>query len=208
MARGSMDFDQFTDKMNELLKRAWGEDWGEFVHREPTGNDPDSLQLPLIAYDTVKRVRSKSHPSIKPIKFDDYPDPDNPGTFLDVRRQWFDVQMVFYFYHKTNREARILMEDFESFIEEYDVYFKEVGLSEIVFESEDNPIVEQMWGLETPRRQMTYLVRIERIKLNRSKSMNNVDTEVRSKPEGRMLHSTKANAAIMQNHRDQTRLEN
>ena len=196
LASGSMDFDEFTDKMNELLKLAWGEDWGRFVQREPVGNTPEGIDLSrhgIIAFDTYERVRSKSHVSLKPILYDKkVPDPNNPNRFLELSRQWFDLTVDFYIYSQFNREARILMEDFEDFLLTYESHIKNLGLSEIIFLAELQPTVVTMWGQELPSRHLRYLVRIERIRINRSNNkLQRIDTDasLQGDPEGRDVES-------------------
>jgi len=196
LASGSMDFDEFTDKMNELLKLAWGEDWGRFVQREPVGNTPEGIDLSrhgIIAFDTYERVRSKSHVSLKPILYDKkVPDPNNPNRFLELSRQWFDLTVDFYIYSQFNREARILMEDFEDFLLTYESHIKNLGLSEIIFLAELQPTVVTMWGQELPSRHLRYLVRIERIRINRSNNkLQRIDTDasLQGDPEDRDVES-------------------
>lgn len=174
-ARGSVDFDQFTDKMKELLKKAWGENWGTFSHDEPTGNDPSEIILPMITYDTYERVRSESHKSLEPIKFDRVKD-ESTKDIVDLYRMWFDVETDFKIYHDTNREARILMNDFEEFLWLYKSYFKEIGISDIIFLAEPKPQVVTKFQQEIPERTLRYLIRVERISTKRVGSLDHIDT--------------------------------
>lgn len=204
-----MDFDAFTDRMNELLKRAWGDDWGDFIQSEPTGNNPDKLVLPVIVYDTLRRVPSVSHKSPEPILYDKIRDEDHPTTFLELYRQWFDMEVNFFVYHQTNRDARILMEAFEDFLFEYKDYFKDLGISDIVFQSEEPPQVVTMWGKELPQRNLRYLVRIERIRTKRSNTTQVINPVVQGQQDSfaGTQQSRNGQSAVLQHYGEQLRLE-
>lgn len=175
---GSMDFDEFTDKMNELLSLAWGRDWGFFTEDEPLGGDPDGIAVPVITFDTFERVRSESHRSLDPILFDKIKDPSDPSTTIKLYRMWFDMEVDFKIFHTSNRESRRLMDRFERFLFQYKGYFKNQGISDIIFLAETKPTVESRWNKELARRNLRYLVRIERITTIRSNNLNQVNTIV------------------------------
>lgn len=201
-----MDFDAFTDRMTDLLKAAWGEDWGKFLQAEPTGNDPEKIDLPMIAYDTQRRIPSVTHKSPDPILFDKIRDEDHPSTFLELYRQWFDMEVNFWVYHQTNRDARILMEAFEDFLFEYKDYFKDLGISDITFQSEEPPQVVTMWGKELPQRNLIYLVRIERIRTKRSNTTQVINTVVEGQNDSYVAAANKT-SPFMRAYGEQLRLE-
>lgn len=176
MHRGSLDLDGFTDKIREMTAAAWGEDWGEFIQDEPTGNDPEEVILPKITFDTYERLPSKTHKSLAPIKFDTFRDPERPETLIEVYRQWFDVEVEFKVYHLTNRDARVLMEDFEGFLFTYREFFKDCGISELLFLAETKPQVVTRWGKKLSERNLRYLVRIERVQEVRSNILSDIST--------------------------------
>lgn len=179
-ASGSMDYDTFTDEMSKLLRKAWGDDWGTFTEDEPTGTGGDDVILPVITYDIVERTRTKNGlKSLDPVEFDTIPDPENPKHSVKLYRQWFDVMMEFRVFHNTNREARILMEEFETFVFTYKKYFKNLGISDIIFEKEKPPKVESRWSKDLPTRTLQYFVRIERITTIRSNNFIGINTAVK-----------------------------
>ena len=207
MASGNMSLDEFTDKVMELLTLAWGEGSVTFTQEEPIGNSTEAMPMPVITYDTPERVRSESHKSLDPILFDSIRDPDDPGATVKRYRMWFDTEMEFKIYHTTNREARILMEEFETFLFTYKGYFKHLGISDIIFLAETKPMVTTAWQKEIPTRTLRYLVRIERITTIRSNALQKA-TPVRNE-------SAKANQGnlinqnpIIDNYRDQQRIRN
>jgi len=201
-AQGSMDVDQFTEKMNGLLKKAWGEDWGKFIQKEPTSNDPEKLVLPVIVYDTQRRVPSTSHKSVDPILFDRVKDPDHEGSFLNISRQWFDMEMNFWIYHQTNRDAMELMTEFEMFLFEYKDYFKDLGISDMTFQSEEPPQIVQAWGKELPQRNLVYLIRLERTITSRSNSTKVINPVVQGQDEAYAASRDKE-TLLMHHYRDQ-----
>lgn len=204
-AQGTMDVDQFTELMNGLLKKAWGEDWGKFIQKEPTSNDPEKLVLPVIVYDTQRRVPSTSHPSPDPILFDKIKDEDHEGTFLNLYRQWFDMEINFWIYHQTNRDATILMAEFEAILFEYKDYFKDLGISDIKFQSEEPPQIVQAWGKDLPQRNLVYLIRLERVLTSRLNSTKVIDPVVLGQDEA-YASSRKKETPLMKAYREQFNL--
>lgn len=184
VSQGNLDVDSFSDVVNDLLSKAWGDDWGSFQLDEAIGDEPEATTIPIITYDYEKRVRSKSHPSLDPVLFDSFTDKDN-AQIVKVFRQWFDVRMVFKIYHSTNRQAMELMADFEDFLFTYKGHLKKLGLSEIIFEEEQQPQIRKEWSKHTVQRTLVYSVRLERLTEQRSnigKSISFVDSDTTSNP--------------------------
>lgn len=175
---GNLTLDQFTDKIKELID-AGGLPGVTFIHDEPTGNDPEQINyLPIVTYDTGNRVRSDSHESLVPVKFDQFRDPNNPKSIIELFRMWYDVELVFKVYDETNRGASIVAQDLEDFLFTYRGHFKKLGISEIFFMAETPPAVVSRWGKELPERNLRYLVRIERITTIRSNTITDLNTVV------------------------------
>lgn len=205
MAEGNIGIDEFTDKVLELTSLAWGEEWGTFTLEEPVGNDQENLKAPIITYDTHERVRSESHKSLDPILFDNVRDPHDPGASIKRYRMWFDVEMEFKIYHETNRDARILMEEFETLLFTYKGYFKNMGISDIIFLAETKPMVTTLWQQELPTRTLRYLVRIERITTIRSSALQKA-TSVRIDTESLKKATAQKEDSLISNYRGQQRI--
>lgn len=178
VSTGTMDLDDFSDKVSELLEMVRPD--VTFTMDEPTGNDPEGVTLPVITFDTYERVRSKSFKSLEPILFDHVKNPDFPGSTLKLYRMWFDTEVEFHIFHQTNREARTLLNEFEDFLFTYKGHFKELGISDMIFLAELPPTVITKWQMDVPRRTLRYLVRIERITTVRSNNLKfgSVDVNV------------------------------
>jgi hypothetical protein len=175
---GSMDLDEFTCEVSRLMGLAYPDENITFTEDEPLGNSPDGISAPVITFDTHERTRSKSHKSLDPIHFDTIPDPDYPDYHIKLYRMWFDVEMDFNVYATTNRKAKQLMNLFEEFLFTYKGYFKDSGISDIIFLAETKPKVESRWNMELACRNLRYLVRIERITTVRSYNLKKVNLVV------------------------------
>lgn len=179
VVKGNLNIEQFAEEVSRLLQKAWGQDWGTFHLDEPVGDEAESTRLPVITYDYVNRIRSKSHPSLDPILFDTFKDVDN-NQIVKLYRQWFDVELVFRIYHKKNRDALELMADFENFLFLYKGHMKNLGLSEIIFKEELKPEVKSRWNTPVVERSLVYSVRIERITEQRATTNKVIGTDVRA----------------------------
>lgn len=204
MSSGNLDIEEFTDRITELTALAWGEDWGTFTIEEPTGNAPEHILLPVITFDTHKRIRSTSHSSLDPVLFDSFRDPHDSNVQVKLYRMWFDVEVEFKIHHESNRAARMLMDEFEGFLFTYKSYLKELGISDMYFLSEEPPTVVTKWQKNFSQRTLRYLVRIERITTIRSNILNEV-IPVRNES-GRIVHDvTYDKNPLMASYRDQHR---
>lgn len=184
VASGNIDVEQLTDEIGRLLKMSWGEDWGSFQLEEPLGNDPEDIPMPIITYDFLDRVRSETHRSLDPILFDSIMDKDN-NQIVKLYRSWFDISLVFSVYHINNRECIHLLSDLEAFLFAYKGHFKNLGISDLIFQKEVQPTVKTKWSKQVVQRQILYLVRIERITQIRSNITNKIamnDTTTTTSP--------------------------
>lgn len=210
-AKGSMNMEQLTDIIADLVDKKWASDSLDegdgkpprFTIDEPTNTDPTKLYLPTITFDVYERVRSASHRSIDPIFYGYCDDPNDERRKLKQYRTWFDVEVEFKIYHETNKEAAALMEEFEIFLFEYKPYLKERGLSELIFLAELPPTVETRWQRVIPVRTLRYLVRIERVITLRSNKLATISTP-RMDGKADINHD---DSPLMTNYRDQMRIE-
>lgn len=161
-AHGAADLEKFTDMICKLLNIAWGNDWGIFSEENPTGNNPEETPLPHITYNLISR-RSTEKRGLKGQTFAPIPDPEHEGETITPVRQWFDCIVEFCIYARTNAEATRLAQRFEEFMYTYRGFFKDEGITEIIFEEERAPEVNSLYRQDIPHRTIRYLVRIERI---------------------------------------------
>lgn len=173
VASGNLDVEQLTDEIGRLLKMSWGEEWGSFQLDEPLGNDPEEILIPIITYDFLDRVRSETHRSLDPILFDSFVDKDN-NQVVKLYRNWFDINLVFSAYHINNKECIQLISELEAFLFAYKGHFKNLGISDLIFQREVKPTVKTRWSKQVVQRQIQYLVRIERITQVRSNVVKDI----------------------------------
>jgi len=173
-ANGSADLESLTDMVHKLLDIAWGDHWGTFSEEKPVDNDADKATMPYIAYNLINRVHT-ANKTIKWQQFATEPDPLHKGETLTSYRCWFTCQVEFTIFDDTNRGATRLARKFEEFMETYIGYFKQEGISEIVFKEEKAPNVSTLYRQDLPYRTLAYEVRIERIMMISSYDLNRVD---------------------------------
>lgn len=173
-AKDTADLDKLTDMIYKLLDIAWGDKWGVFSEERPTDNDADNTPLPHITYNLIHRVHTEKK-TVKWQQFASEPDPIHKGETITQYKCWFTCQVDFTVYDDTNRGARLTAQRFEEFMETYIGYFKQEGISEIIFKSEKAPDVSSSYRQDIPYRTLCYEVRIERILAVSSYDLHRVD---------------------------------
>jgi hypothetical protein len=176
-AAKSADLGDLTDMIHRLLPMVRGEKWGVFSEEAPTGNDAEQMVMPHIAFNLTSRVHTANR-AAKWQRFGSEPDPEYPNETISFYRSWYTCQVDFTIYARTNKEARQTAEWFEQFMETYSGYFKEQGISEIIFREEKAPGVNSFYRQDLPYRTLCYEVRIERIMTIRSYDLNKLDVVI------------------------------
>lgn len=176
-AEDNIDIEGFTDKVKSLLNDTWEDGWGEFTMEGPTGNNVDDIKLPLITFDVVRRIPSQNKKGVKSRNTEYRKDPTNDNYVMIISRRWFDCTVEFCVYNTTNRGARKLTSRLESFLESYAGFFKEQGISEMIFEEEVETRLSTRYREGVPSTCIRYLIVLERILVERVR----VTKEIRSK---------------------------
>lgn len=176
------DVEQLADILKKLCNAAWGADWGELSPDLKKGENSDNIVLPQITIDINTRDIAENIGGIKPKLVDiiDELDANNNKTgdaFL-IYRQWFDCNIEFNFYGRTNKEARQLQKRFENLITVYAGYLKRQGISEIFFAREVSPKCSLNYDEATPMRCIYYYIRFESITPIRQSLINNINAEI------------------------------
>jgi hypothetical protein len=173
-AKSNADLEKLTDMIHKLLNIVWGEGWGVFSEESPTDNDAEKAPMPHITCKLVDRTHTDNK-AVKWSKFASEPDPEHEGETISSQRCWFTCELEFVIHAVTNREARIIAQRFEEFMETYVGYFKQEGVSEIIFKREKAPNVDSSTRQDIPHRSLCYQVRIERIITVSSYQLKQVD---------------------------------
>lgn len=202
-SEGTMDLDTFMDALHKMLNRVWGIEWGVFSDESPTGNDIENTPLPHVTYNLASRKIDTDKGGIKAKQFGSFPDPDHEGHNITLFKQWFNCTVDFVVYAARRREAAVIAERLEVFIESYRGYFKELGISEITFQEEFSPGVSSQYRQDLPHRTVRYLVRIERINAVRSVHLKEIEhivkVEKSSVPERVEREEPKSKQKIVEN---------
>ena len=176
------DVEQLADILKKLCNAAWGANWGELSPDLKKGENSDNIILPQITVDINTRDTAESMSGLKPKLIDVVEELDsnnNPtGDAFLIYRQWFDCNIEFNFYGRTNREARQLQKKFENLLTVYTGYLKRQGISEMFFEREVSPKSSLNYDESTPMRCIYYYIRFESIMPIRQSLINNINVEI------------------------------
>lgn len=179
------DVEHLAEILKKLCNAAWGDGWGELSPDLKKGEDSSTIILPQITLDINTRDISEGFSGPKPILVDVVNETDENGNktgdaFL-LYRQWFDTNIEFNFYGRTNREARQLQKKFEKLISVYTGYLKRQGISEIFFLREVSAKYSLNYDESTPMRCIYYYIRFESITPIRQSLINSINAEIGAK---------------------------
>lgn len=172
--------DQLIDNLRRLLDAAWGVDWGELTEEITVYNNPESTKIPRVVFHLLSRRPNEKLTPLKKRFYESFEDPYYKGYNVEVWRKWYDCKVAFRCYAQTNREARRLANRLEAFIDYYTGYFKEHGLSELIFLGEEEPGNTGLDAGFIPVRTLLYLLRIEEIHVVRGKVLEEVLIKVKN----------------------------
>ena len=176
------DLEQLAEILKRLCNAAWGDGWGELSPDLKKGENSSEIIVPQIVLDTNTRDIAEGIGGLKPTLVDIIKETDENGqetgdAFL-IYRQWFDTNVEFNIYGRTNREARQLQKKFENLLNVYTGYLKRNGISEMFFEREVSPKNSLNYNESTPMRCIYYYIRFESITPIRQSLINSINLEI------------------------------
>ena len=183
MADGNIDdIEQLALILKKLCNAAWGADWGELSPDLKKGEDSSKIILPQITIDINTRDIAVGLGGLKPILLDVIDELDEEGkktgdAFL-MYRQWFDCNIEFDIYGRTNQQARQLQRKFENLLMVYTGYLKRQGISEMLFEKEVSPKNSLNYDESVAMRCIYYYIRFESIIPIRQSLINSINIEI------------------------------
>lgn len=176
------DVEQLADILKKLCNAAWGADWGELSPDLKRGENSSEIILPQITVDINTRDVAENMSGLKPKLIDVVeeidPNGNKTGDAFLIYRQWFDCNIEFNFYGRTNKEARQLQKKFENLLTVYTGYLKRQGISEMFFEREVSPKSSLNYDESTPMRCIYYYIRFESIMPIRQSLINSINVEI------------------------------
>lgn len=178
-AKGNTDIEGFTNRVKSLLDKSWEDGWGEFTIENPTGQDADNLNFPIVTFDVVKRIPSTGKIGLKARPTEAILDPENADYTLILHRRWFDCIGEFTVFHRTNKEVRSLLTRLEMFLETYRGFFKDEGVSELIFKEEIDPRLALKFKDGIPSGTLQYLIVIERIVVERTRTTKEIRSKIK-----------------------------
>ena len=176
------DLEQLAEILKRLCNAAWGDGWGELSPDLKKGENSSEIIVPQIVLDTNTRDIAEGIGGLKPTLVDIIKETDENGqetgdAFL-IYRQWFDTNVEFNIYGRTNREARQLQKKFENLLNVYTGYLKRNGISEMFFEREVSAKNSLNYNESTPMRCIYYYIRFESITPIRQSLINSINLEI------------------------------
>ena len=176
------DLEQLAEILKRLCNAAWGDGWGELSPDLKKGENSSEIIVPQIVLDINTRDIAEGIGGLKPTIVDIIKETDENGqetgdAFL-IYRQWFDTNVEFNIYGRTNREARQLQKKFENLLNVYTGYLKRNGISEMFFEREVSPKNSLNYNESTPMRCIYYYIRFESITPIRQSLINSINLEI------------------------------
>lgn len=176
------DLEQLANILKRLCNAAWGSGWGELSPDLKYGENSSEVVLPQITLEINTRDTAEGLGKPKPTLFDIVKETDGNGeetgdAFL-LYRQWFECNVEFNIYGRTNKEARQLQKKFETLLTVYTGYLKRNGISEMVFQREVSPKCSLNYDESTPMRSIYYYIRFESITPIRQSLINSINIEI------------------------------
>ena len=176
------DLEQLAEILKRLCNAAWGNGWGELSPDLKKGENSSEIIVPQIVLDTNTRDIAEGIGGLKPTLVDIIKEINENGqetgdAFL-IYRQWFDTNVEFDIYGRTNQEARQLQKKFENLLNVYTGYLKRNGISEMFFEREVSAKNSLNYNESTPMRCIYYYIRFESITPIRQSLINSINLEI------------------------------
>lgn len=130
------DIEQMTDDILNILKMAWGKNWGRFYEAYPITSKPEEIIFPAITFTFDKmepgEIGNNGRKDIKPKHRGFYREEDGV-TGTEIRARIIDAYITFYCWGETTKKANKLARDFMVIMDTFTGYLKERGIQEIRF---------------------------------------------------------------------------
>lgn len=179
-ADGNIDLFGFAEHVSQMLTNAWEDNWGTFTINGDKKENIENLPLPMIVFDVVERVPSSKMKGLKARITEVAIDPTDSNYSIIVHRKWFDAIVEFLVLDATNQDAIRLADRFELFIDTFTGFFKEAGVSELIFHKEIDSRLSKNYIEGVPSRCLRYQLVIERIVVERVRTTKEVRSRLQA----------------------------
>lgn len=179
-AEGNTDIYGFAVKLGELLATAWQDENVTFTINGVKDENIEELDMPMIVFDVIERVPSRVKPGIKSRAMELQIDPEDDNYSIIVHRKWFDAMVEFLVLDTTNQDAIKLADRFELFIDTFTGFFKEAGVSELIFSKEVDSRLSKNYIEHVPSRCLRYQMVVERIVIERVRTTKEVRSKIQA----------------------------
>lgn len=170
----------FCDMVKALANRAWGEDWGDMRPHFSSTEDSKNIPLPIITYEVIDRQITPERGEIKPQLRREVKDQET-GEVIKLYGQWFDYILQFNIFDHSVSNVISLLENLENLILTYTGYFKQQGVSEILFHRQVRDDQLNKWDESLDVRSIRYKIRIENLQVVSTGIIKDININVNNK---------------------------
>ncbi len=175
-ARGNVyTLRQIIDLFKEIFEIAKGSNEHlahvEFYQEYPQGTTPEELTLPAITVRVANRTPTMEK---KQRRRDEQHDPNNPGYIIITDGQWYDNDIRFDVWSRSNKQADYIADEFERFVKFHTGILMERGLQNIYYDGMETDETVN-WRDTVTHRIVKYKLRTEEITIIPTKTLEQIN---------------------------------
>lgn len=173
------NFRDFIHKLRETYFLVQGANYCKFVHKNELQKDKkEALKLPAIAYKMAHKRRARlanGTEEIKPRYRTTIKDPLNDKQSSTIYGQRCSYTLELCFYDDDWEKVDAIAEGFEDFLFIYAGFFKNIGVSEIIFEEAQDEDPQSSWRVDLVSRCVIFTIIIDRTFSMQNQAIENIN---------------------------------
>lgn len=177
-AEGVSDFRDFIDQLIFVWNRISTYSQQVPIVRERP-KDKQLEETATISFALLKREPTPEYQEFKPKFRQQIKDPHRAGEFVSIYGQHFDYYIRFTINAQIAEEADDLAEYFEEFLMRYVGFFKNNGVSEILFVEQQADLVTLNSKIEVNERPLVFKIRLERLLIRRLNEIEEIELQAK-----------------------------